>query len=307
MSALNVGDVLEGYSKAMYSTWFYYGPDRALFDAGEGVASRMENRAFAIRRVFLSHGHLDHISGLPTLVHIRMAGMGEKTKPLQVFYPRGDGFAEGLKAHLDRAMASLRYELTWHPLEPGDRVPLTDEEDDAPPRTHQRWVDTFPTKHARGMLTLGYRVMERRARLLPEFAGRPQADIRALVQQRGKSAITEEYDHCLLAYLGDTAPISPDAYRKSDILMHEATFLDATDRARPVHSTLEEAARAAVDAEAGQLVLFHLSSRYSRRDIRRRVPEALEQAGFDTQRAWLCYERHMDRVSALNRHTRREG
>src|SRR5438067_1483186 len=115
MGALNVTDVLEGYSKAIYATWFYYAPDRTLFDAGEGLASRMENRAFANRRICLSHGHLDHISGLPTLVHIRMAGMGEKTKPLDIFYPEGDRYVEGLKSHLDRAMGRMSYDLTWHP------------------------------------------------------------------------------------------------------------------------------------------------------------------------------------------------
>lgn len=302
MGALDVTDVLEGYSKAIYSTWFYYGPDRILFDAGEGVASRMENRAFAIRHICLSHGHLDHISGLPTLAHIRMAGMGEKTKPLDIYYPEGDRYVEGLKAHLQRAMGRMTYELAWHPIGAGARIPLTgDGESEESPRQHQRWLETFPTQHTRGRLTLGYRVVEHRNRLRPEYAGLVSAEIRDLVQAQGRAAITEEYAHRLLAYLGDCVPLDPEPYHGADILMHEATFLNAEDREHYVHSTLDEAVRAAVAAEARRLVLFHLSSRYTRRQIRQAVPAALAAQGYDPQNAWLVYERHMDRATDLLR------
>ena len=59
--AQDILDNLTGYSKAMYSTWFYYKPARLLFDAGEGVASALGNFIFGIERIFISHGHHDHI------------------------------------------------------------------------------------------------------------------------------------------------------------------------------------------------------------------------------------------------------
>jgi ribonuclease Z len=293
-----LSDNLEGYSKAIYSTWFYYGPDRVLFDAGEGMASRLENRAFAIRRVCLSHGHLDHISGLPTLLNIRMAGMGEKTKPLDIFYPEGDRFVEGLRAHLDRAMGRLSYDLNWRPVGANDRIPLTADEDDAP-RQHERWMETFPTAHSRGRLTLGYRIVEQRNRLRPEFSGRHQSEIRDMVKELGRDAVTERYAHRLLAYLGDTVPFDPEPYAGADVLLHEATFLDPADRENMVHSTLDEAIDAAVRSNARELVLFHVSSRYPRRQIRQMVPAALSAHGFPLDRAWLVYERHMDRADEL--------
>lgn len=296
----NLSDILEGYSKAIYSTWFYYAPDRVLFDAGEGVASRMENRAFAIRRICLSHGHLDHISGLPTLVNIRMAGMGEKTKPLDIYYPEGDRLVEGLRAHLDRAMGRLSYDLNWLPVGAGARIPLTADEDEAP-RQHERWLETFPTAHGRGRLTLGYRVVEARNRLKPEYVGRPQAEIRDLVMAGGRDTLMEAYQHRLLAYLGDTIPIDPEPYAGADILFHEATFINPEDRENMVHSTLDEAVRAAVQAGVRDLVLFHVSSRYQRRAIRSAVSSALERRGFPPDHAWLVYERHMDRADALER------
>lgn len=297
MSALNVTDVLEGYSKAIYSTWFYYGPDRLLLDAGEGVASRMENRAFAIRKICLSHGHLDHISGLPSLLNIRSAGMGEKTKPLEIFYPKGDRYVEGLKAHLDRAMGRMTYELSWVPTLPGDRIPLNADEDE-PARQHARWLETFETQHGRNR-TLGYRVVENRRRLRPDFAGKPQEEIRALVQTEGREAITEEYAHRLLCYLGDGVPIGVDPFADADILMHEATFIAEADRENYVHSTLDEAVSQAVAARAKNLVLFHFSSRYPRREMRRAVVRSLADHGFDPARCWLVYERHWDNAATL--------
>ena len=55
--------------------------------------------------------------------------------------------------------------------------------------------------------------------------------------------------------------------------MHEATFLHPDDREAPTHSTVEEALRVAVAAEANALILFHVSSRYPGREVRRRVRE----------------------------------
>jgi ribonuclease Z len=298
MPQFDVTTVLEGYSKAMYSTWFYYGPDRSLFDAGEGLACRLENRAFAIRRVFLSHGHLDHISGIPTLVHIRESGMGEKTKALEVYYPEGDGYIQGLRTHLDRTMGRLTYPLTWTPVEPGQHIALTDE-DEMTGRPHARWIEAFQTRHSRGRLTLGYKVMEQRMRLRPEYTGRPEAEIKALVAQRGREEVTEPYAHCLVAFLGDGTPIPAEPYSGADVLMHEATFLNEADREKHVHSTLDEAVGAAMDSGARNLVLFHVSSRYPRRQMRRSVLEGLERRGFDPADAWLVFERHWDRCDTL--------
>jgi hypothetical protein len=46
-------DNLTGYSKAMYSTWFYYKAERFLFDAGEGVRHTLSN-SFLYKNVFLA-------------------------------------------------------------------------------------------------------------------------------------------------------------------------------------------------------------------------------------------------------------
>jgi len=297
MAVDNITDLLEGYSKAIYSTWFYYAPDRFLLDAGEGAASRLENRAFAIRRILLSHGHLDHISGLPTLLHVRSAGKGDNEKPLEIYYPAGDAYVMGLMAHLGRTIQRTSYELSWIPLEDGAVVPLTP--DDETHHRHARRLETFATMHTRGRLTLGYRVMEERHRLKPEFAGKPESELREAAGNFGSQALSESYSHSLLAYTGDCIASPVDQFLDTDVLFHEATFMDEADREAQVHSTLDEAVQAAVDARAGNLVLYHVSSRYPKPVMRSHILEVLDARGYDPANTWLVYEWRWERMEAV--------
>ena len=73
---MTLPDVLSGYSKALYSTWIWYRPDRLLVDCGEGAATALGNHGFAIERILLTHGHIDHVGGLAPLLWARAGGMG---------------------------------------------------------------------------------------------------------------------------------------------------------------------------------------------------------------------------------------
>lgn len=244
------------YSKALYSTWVYYAPDRVLFDCGEGMSTILENKVFAIKHVFLSHGHADHISGLMGLINIRNNAMGDQEKGLHVYYPAGNFFVSEIISYFARTNRHLQYELEWIPLKPGDRVPLLS-------GRHARYIEAFATVHARGEASLGYNVCEVRRRLRPEYRDLPQAEILRLVQAGKKEEISETYVQYLFSYGGDSVPLNPDLVRATEVLVHDATFLNEEDRKEYKHSTvweaLEVAQRAGVQKE---LVLFHLSSRY---------------------------------------------
>ncbi|MCS7217287.1 MAG: MBL fold metallo-hydrolase [Candidatus Bipolaricaulota bacterium] len=257
------------YSKALYSTWVYYSPDRILFDCGEGVSSYLENRVFAIKHVFLSHGHADHISGLMGLLNVRNNAMGDQEKELRVYYPAGSFFVSELITYFARTNRNLQYELEWVPLQPGDRVPLL-------AGRHPRYIEAFATVHARGEPSLGYNVCEVRRRLRPEYRDLPQEEIVALVRAGKKEEISETYVQYLFSYGGDSVPLSPQLVRGTEILLHEATFLSELDRKEYKHSTvweaIEVAKRAGVQKE---LILFHLSSRYrwELAELERRIAE----------------------------------
>ncbi len=244
------------YSKALYASWLYYSPDRILFDAGEGASSILGNKAFAVRRIFLSHGHADHIAGLIGLVNIRNNAMGDKEKELTVYYPEGNYLISEMITFLARTNRRLTYDLEWVPLGAGDRVELIGGQ-------MPRYVEAFPTVHVHNERSLGYNVVEIRHRLKREYAGASQADIVARIREQGKTAVTEHYHQKLFSYGGDSVGIKPAYVADTEVLCHDATFLDEEDRNDYKHATLAEAISVAREAHVKkELICFHISSRY---------------------------------------------
>jgi len=248
------------YSKALYSTWIYYSPDRILFDCGEGASTALENKAFAIKHVFLSHGHADHISGLMGLINIRNNAMGDREKELYIYFPAGNHFISELITYFARTNRRLRYRLEWVPLHVGDRIPLTS-------GRMPRYIEAFPTVHSQGEPSLGYNVVEIRRRLRPEYRDLSQEEIVALVREGRKDEITEQYAQKLFSYGGDSVPLRPSTVEETEVLCHEATFLADEDRKEYKHATVWEAIEVAQRARVKkELICFHISSRY-RRDL----------------------------------------
>jgi len=255
---------LSGYSKAMYATWFFYRPARILLDAGEGVSAAMANFVFAIEKVFLSHGHYDHIGGLPGLLQSRRSARGDKEKPLEVYYPAGDELIAVQRHYVEGLTYRVGYDLSWHPLEPGQRVPLGTGRD-------RGYLVPFRARHGGRAPALGFNVLEERKRLSARYAGLPEHEIAQAARSVPREELMEAYEKILLAYTGDSAPVDPDLVREAEVLMHEATFLAAEDRDAAGHATVEEAIRVAVAARVRLLVLFHVSSRYPGREVEQRT------------------------------------
>jgi ribonuclease Z len=257
------------YSKALYATWLYYSPDRILFDAGEGVSNVLGNKVFAIQDIFLSHGHADHITGLIGLVNIRNTAMGDTKKPLTVYYPQGSRRVEELAAYIGRTNPRLQYELRWQPVAAGKRIQVFAGQLD-------RYVEPFPTRHSRREPSLGYNIVEVRKRLKPEYQQLTQEEIKALVREQGREVLTTTYPQKLFSYGGDSAPIEPQQITETEILCHEATFLDDRDREGDNHSTLAEAIETASQAGVKlELYVIHVSGRY--RQQLARVQEQTEE------------------------------
>lgn len=242
------------YSKALYATWMFYSPDRLLFDCGEGVSSHLGNKCFAIQRVFLSHGHTDHIAGLLSLINIRNSAMGDTKKSLTIYYPAGNQQVGLLKSYIDQAQSRLKYQLTWTPLQPGDKIDVFSGQ-------MSRHVAAFKTQHGNDP-SLGYNVVEQRKRLKPEFQDKSQVELRQLAQS-GKADLSERYAQKLISFGGDSVPLDPKLVEDTEVLCHDGTFLVAEDREAYKHATLKEALQVAHAARVKrELLVMHISSRY---------------------------------------------
>ena len=260
----------EGYSRAMYSNWFWHRPLQLIVDAGEGLPLALGTHAFTASVVAITHGHSDHVLGLPGLAGARRFGKGATSKPWTVVYPEGCYAIDVMRHTIAELWRGVEFPITWTALAPGARFPLGG----------ARQLEAFTVIHAPPPPAVGYRVVEARRRLRPEFAALPQAEIERRARRDGRTALMESYEHVVFAHSGDAMPIEPRLVSGADLLVHDATFLDAAERREPIHATSVEALDVARQAGVGMLVLTHVSIRYPRETAVLRLREQVAASGF---------------------------
>ncbi|NPU88707.1 MAG: MBL fold metallo-hydrolase [Fervidobacterium sp.] len=246
------------FSKALYSTWIYYSPERILFDAGEGVATMLTNKIYAVRHVFLTHGHVDHIAGLWSIINTRNNAMGDREKPLTVYYPSGNKGIELYADFLRKANSELRFKLDFVPLKDGEKVFLRNS------TTTNRYIKPFSVVHTYSETAFGYHLIEVRRRLKEEYRNLPKEEITRLVKSYGSESVTETYEKKILTISGDTILLKKEDVTDTEILFHECTFLKKEDRKFNNHASLDEVIELVKDANVQTLILYHISSRYIR-------------------------------------------
>ena len=204
-----------------------------LIDCGEGTQQQIRRCRLSflkIEAVFLSHIHGDHVFGIFGLLST-MAMYG-RTAPLHIYAPQS--FAPILKFYLSYYGDELNYEVIHHPLKMKE-----------PQEVHLSKnvsVKAFPLNHK--IECYGFRFDEIVA------ARRP-----------GKTPFKAHS----YAYCSDTAPFPElsEWVKGVDVLYHETTYpVEFSDKAaNRFHSTTADAARCALEAGAGKLVVGHYTSR----------------------------------------------
>jgi ribonuclease Z len=267
---------ITGYSRAMFSNWCWHEPFQLVIDAGEGLQLALGQKIWAPAVVALTHGHSDHVLGLPGFVASRRFAKGAQEKPLTIVFPEGNSGVLAVRELLARMWPAADFPVSWAPIRAGGEFRLG----------KSRVLQAFATSHGNSEPTLGYAVLEERRRLRPEYAGRSEGEIRGLVRHGGRDALTEAYRHVCFAHTGDAMPIAPALVAGADLLVHDATFLDAGDRKWNIHATTAEALEVGRAAGAGCLVLHHLSIRYERSAALPALRAQVASSGFAGE-CWL--------------------
>ncbi len=272
-------DDVRGFSRGMYANWFWHRPFQLLIDAGEGLQLALGPNVFSPAVLALTHGHSDHVLGLPGLIAARRFSKGATNKPLTIVYPEHSRGVQAARDLLGTAYAGVVFPLNWIAAAPGTSVPLG----------KGRSLEAFAVRHVAGEPALGYRVIETKRRLKAEFAAMSQADVETAARDGRRDALLEEVTHVRFVHSGDAMPIDPHLAADADLLVHDATFLLEPDRRQPIHATTEEALAVGRAANVKTLVLYHLSIRYDRATALPALRSQVAASGFSGE-CWLLDE-----------------
>ncbi|MBA6314879.1 ribonuclease Z [Cellulophaga baltica] len=247
-----------------------------LIDCGEGTQVQLRKhkiRFSKINHIFISHLHGDHFFGLPGLVStFRLLG---RDAEMHIYGPKGIEEAINLLLRLGNSWTN--YKLIFHEL--------TSKESELIYEDDKVTVKTIPLSHR--VYTNGFLFEEKIASrtLDVEAAERYQIETcyfqnikngRDITLDDGRVIPNDEltfdppkpksYAFCSdTAYKPDIVPL----IKNVDVLYHEATFLETQAELAPKtkHSTAKEAASIAKQANVGQLILGHYSTRYKSIDL----------------------------------------
>jgi ribonuclease Z len=272
-------DVMRGFSRGMFSNWLWHRPLQLLVDAGEGAQLALGTHVFSPSMLAITHGHSDHVLGVPGLVAARKFGKGAVDKPLTIVFPEGSRGVQASRDFLGTAYPGVVFPLSWIPATPGTRVPMG----------KGRHLEAIGVRHTANEPALGYRVLETRRRLKKEFTSMSQAEVEAAARSGKRDELLEDVDHVVFAHSGDAMPIDPALVMNAELLVHDATFLDEPDRREPIHATSEEALQVARAAQVRTLVLYHLSIRYDRARALPSLRAQVAASGFQGD-CWLLDE-----------------
>ena len=250
--------------RALACNMINYDGERILFDCGEGAQRRImmdKLGLMKISKIFISHWHADHFSGLLGL--IQTMEMEGREKPLYIYGPpRTEEFTERI---LDTGYFNRNYDIFVEDLVEGDAIVGEGYE-----------VRPFEVEH--GVNAFGF-VFEEHSEVKANKEKMKQLGLDAspkvgelkegkTVQHDGEEIepeqVVDKVPGRKIVYSGDTAmcSITVEKSMDADLLIHEATCLHELIEDRKGHTSAKQAAAIADKADVEQLVLTHFSRRY---------------------------------------------
>ena len=241
-----------------------------LFDCGEGTQKQIMDAQVSpmkIDDIYITHLHGDHILGLPGIIQ-SLAFRG-RTRPLNIYGPHG--ITELIEHIKNLGYFTISYELIVNEIE-GDDVVIYQQ--------NNFLIRAMKMKHT--VTNYAYKIEEiKQPKFLRENAialGVPPGPLFGKLQEGipvtvdGREILPEQVlglprEGVKLVYSGDTIPQERMISFAKDVnvLIHEATFSNEyREKAMENgHTIAEDAALIAKNANVQQLILTHLSNRYT--------------------------------------------
>jgi ribonuclease Z len=242
-----------------------------LIDCGEGTQVQLRKNKIKFSRInhiFISHLHGDHFFGLPGLIStFRLLG---RDKEMHIYGPKG--IKEAITLLLKLGDSWTNFPLIFHELTSKEPELIFEDE--------KVTISTIPLNHR--IYTNGF--------LFKEKVGERKLNIEAVANykidkadyhniKKGKDVTLNDGTVVLngkltfdppapnsYAFCSDTVydPKLASQIKNVSVLYHEATFLNKEQHlaAKTKHSTAQEAAQIAKDAQVTTLILGHYSTRY---------------------------------------------
>lgn len=274
LTILGSGSAVPILGRGVSSQFLNINERRFLIDCGEGTQLQLRRYKVKFQRIqaiFISHLHGDHFLGL--FGFVSSLSLFGRTKKLQIYAPTG--LEEIVRHQFKLAQVYLSFELEFITLNTNDKLVVFE---DASVR-----VSAFPLKHR--IECYGFLFEEKQVELKidKDMIQKYQLSLVEILKAKRGETIERE-DETILAKQVTLAPEQPSSYaycsdtkfvaklpewiKDVRLLYHEATFTEKhKDRAKSTgHSTAADAAKIANEANAGQLLLGHFSSRYKSTD-----------------------------------------
>ncbi len=261
---------ITAYSTALFSTWINVEELNLLIDAGDGVSAGLLQKSRKIKNVFITHADRDHLTGLPQFIQLN----SREGLPV-IHYPKDSGSFPAIKKFLEDFDPHVSGSK-WVGIEDGQRVKIKsgfgmeamrNEHISAPQGVHK---------------SLSYKLYKTKQKLKQDFLGLAPGEIKAIAQKEGKDFLTETHEQNIISFSGDT-PIDDYAkWDKSEILMHECTFLrneadEKIDVRGKRHANITEVLQMAKEISIDKLILSHFSTRYSKEEIGQTVLDVIKE------------------------------
>lgn len=250
----------------------YYSDERStlLFDCGEGTQKQLMLSGISfmqINNVFISHWHADHFAGLIPL--IQTMNLERRQAELKIFAPEAEKFVSSI---LSLGYFGCRFPVTAInvPFEGSDIVKIDE--------TDEYEISTIPVYHTvpsvaycfkeKDMWTIDLAKLKAAGLQRGYWLKKLKRD--GVATYKGKEVKIEEVANrkagLKVVYSGDTRPCKNmvKLAKDADLLIHDATFLEEDEG--KAHADVKQAAEIAKEAGVKQLVLTHLSRRYSTKE-----------------------------------------